>query len=234
MKRIKNLHNPTPKLENYLRKHGNNGTWKRFKRNTAAKEELVNKLIEIQRGLCGYCETKLSNDNYQVEHFIPQSDPKRGQNLSLNCTNLIACCSGGLQPNTKQLSCGQAKADKICTIDPREVPALPSLMRVLPNGEIEPNKANCECMGIDSSKVSEGIEILKLNVKRLQDERRRHWNSLNGDGNKQLSLEMIEKFARTQLLPNDDGNLNRFFTTSRSYFSSVGENILKEDPNVWI
>ena len=40
--------------------------------------------------------------------------------------------------------------------------------------------------------------------------------------------------AQSELLPDEDGNLHRFFTTSRSYFAPYGERILQQDTGKWV
>ena len=40
--------------------------------------------------------------------------------------------------------------------------------------------------------------------------------------------------ARTELSPGEDARLPRFFTTSRSYFAPLGEEILAQAPQAWI
>ena len=50
----------------------------------------------------------------------------------------------------------------------------------------------------------------------------------------QKAARVMKKAARMELLPGEDGRLPRFFTTSRSYFYPVAEEILAEAPQDWI
>ena len=70
-------------------------------------------------------------------------------------TNLMACCLGGtsilgrldqcLPPGGDNTSCGQAKGGAVDTrfVDPRTLPALPTLVRVRYSGEIEADPGAC-------------------------------------------------------------------------------------------
>ena len=185
----------------------------------------------------------------QVEHVVPRS---HDSSRSLDVTNMIACCKGGTEgvygdagsrdetryrePVRHHQSCGQKKGDRSDDdfTDPRTLPALPSLTRVLVNGTMEADAAACESVGQSSAHVQRTIEILELNVRRLRDAREEHWRALNDAWKDHLDdLEVMEEAARTELLPNN-GCLPRFFTTNRSYFGSASERILAEHPRAWV
>jgi len=91
-----------------------------------AYQELIDALVHIQRGLCGYCEIDLISSDRQVEHVIPRSKQNAGLEHALDYGNMIACCTGGtsrnlfgpeayddedrfLLPPSYNMSCGQAK-----------------------------------------------------------------------------------------------------------------------------
>ena len=256
MKRIQKLKHPTPGLVAYLIWAENGVSWQEFYDHNASAsyQELVKTLMDLQHGLCGYCEIDLRNVDRQIEHVIPRSDPNRGAAHALAAANLIVCCRGGelrslfgpagrndeerfFPPLSNNRSCGQAKEDNADPefVDPRTLPALPSLTRVLPNGKIEADTDACNIHNIATTRVEKTIDILGLNVRRLRLAREKRWNALNevwaihfGDST------VIERAARGELLQNNDGNLPKFFTTSRSYFSSVGESVLAECPEDWI
>ena len=46
--------------------------------------------------------------------------------------------------------------------------------------------------------------------------------------------DVMEFAARSELLPDQNGELPRFFTTSRSYFGLYGERCLKQDTRLWV
>ena len=259
MKRIRGLSSPTPGLAAYLAQGGDSVDWRRFRQDDQdAYRELRDKLAKVQHGVCGYCEISLRSKaglaDLQVEHIIPQSDPERGAAQALNPSNLLASCLGGSAYNlfgpeaqydparyrqnvSNNVSYGQAKGSSNDPdfIDPRSVPALPSLLRVLSNGVIVGDEAACDTAGVAASRIQKTIAILGLNVERLRMEREKQLHRLHelydnfGD-----NLGIIEAAARGELLPDDAGNLPGFFTTTRSYFGPLAELILAEPPQAWI
>ena len=258
MKRIQKLSAPTPGLDTYLICEGSRASWQGFRDHKAGASyaELLEVLRDLQHGLCGYCEINLEPPDFdrQIEHVIPQNDPDCGAVHALDVTNLIICCCGGelgglygpsaqvdderfLAPLVCNRSCGQVKGDSTVTafVDPRMLPALPSLTRVLPNGKIEVNTDACIAVGIAAAKIKKTIEILGLNVERLRLAREKRWNALNEAWESHFEDHAVMvAAARDELLPNGDGGLPKFFTTNRSYFSPISEEILAECPQEWI
>ena len=251
MKRIRRLCESTRGLGSYLDQVGGDAEWDDFRSHDAGNShrELLNELNDLQHGLCGYCEVDLTELDRQVEHVVPRS---HDSSRSLDVTNMIACCKGGTagvygdarshdatryrEPVRHHQSCGQKKGDGVDDdfIDPRTLPALPSLTRVLVNGTMEAEAAACESIGESSDQVQRTIEILGLNVRRLRDARERRWRALNDAWKDHLDdLDVMEGAARTELLPKY-GCLPRFFTTNRSYFGSASERILAERPRSWV
>lgn len=257
MKRIRALDRPTPGLVNYLECESNHGSWEGFRSHQRgdAYGELVEALCSIQHGLCGYCEIDIIESDRQIEHVIPRSDPAQGRNRALDPTNMMVCCQGGTRrseqdperrtnPVRDHRSCGEAKGNRVDPefLDPRELPALPTLMRVGYDGRIRADAEACQDASFDVNKVNKTIEILRLNVKRLQAARKKHWRYLSENYQElfddpqiiQNIPQIIQEAARMELLPGKDNRLPRFFTTSRSYFGPVAEKILKEAPQEWI
>ena len=194
MKRIRKLSHPTPGLDTYLAEKGNNTKdWEEFRSHKAGASyrELAETLMDIQHGLCGYCETDIDKRDRQVEHVVPQSDPQQGAARALDHANMIACCKGGTfhtddderwrEPVRHNRSCGEAKGNSTDAgfIDPRTLPALPSLTRVHPNGNIEADTDACKKHGIAAVRVKRTIKILRLNVERLRLAREKRWNALS-------------------------------------------------------
>ena len=250
MKKIRSLEGPTSGLEAYLDDDViKTKDWVEFRSHESGDSylQLVEALVEIQHGICGYCEIDIKNTDRQVEHVIPQSHPKHGAIHALDYRNLIACCKGGtlyisdearrLDPVKLNRSCGEAKENKVSTkfIDPRKLPPSPSVTKVIFNGRIQPNEAACVRTGITVDLVEKTIELLGLNCERLRRARENHWNALiDSWGSKIDNPEIIEAAARAELLPDKNNRLPRFFTTSRSYFDAHGEKVLSEDPGDWI
>lgn len=250
------LNEPPQGLARYLHAEYDNRSWEGFRdyKTGDAYRELVDSLVDVQHGLCGYCEIDLSCLDRQVEHVVPRSDRNRGPARALDHTNMIACCTGGtsrnlfgpdayddedrfFSPPSRNISCGQAKGNDSHAgfLDPRVLPGFPSLMRVRFGGRIEPDEMACKGSGFTAEDVSKTIEILGLNVERLRLAREKHWNALNDSWNQHLEdFAVMEAAARSELLPNEHGQLTRFFSTNRAYFESYGEGVLAEQPQPWI
>lgn len=254
MKCIRALTARTPGLAEYLEIEGGAASWQRFQSHNAgaAKQELVDTLVDLQHGLCGYCEIDLTRLDRQVEHFVPRSDPAEGSLRALDVGNLIACCKGGtervfapdvrweedryLKPLKHNRSCGQAKDDgeSAQLLDPRALPALPSLTKVSDDGRIEPDVRACASVRVDITRVADTIVALNLNAERLRLAREKRWRALNEVwGEFHGDQDVMDAAARGELSL-QDGRLPRFFTTSRCFFGLAAERVLAEKPQVWI
>ena len=240
------LNRPPQDLADYLACNENTANWEEFRSHRAgrSRKELVEALVACQRGLCGYCERKIFEGDRQVEHVIPRSDPQNGALLALDVRNMIACCRGGdsssedreryLEPPRENLSCGQAKGDNSNFLDPRCLPESPSLMRVDDSGRIEADQNACREAGIPADRVDKTIKILGLNVERLRRARENIWSSLNENWKDHFDdPEVMAQAAKKELLP-QNGDLSKFFTTSRSYFFPISEEILAQTLGDWV
>ena len=67
------------------------GCDKKFPGAQKARWALRKYLVEEQRGLCCYCEMRIENGDYHVEHFLPK-DKSLFPHLQLEYFNLHACC----------------------------------------------------------------------------------------------------------------------------------------------
>ena len=255
MKRIRRLREPTPGLASYLELEMEDPNWEGFRDHNsgASYRELIEALVALQHGLCGYCEIDLIELDRQIEHVVPQSDPVHGSSGALDPTNMIASCKGGtsnlfgpessadkerfLAPPKRNTSCGQAKSNRSESefVDPRKLPALPSVTKVRLDGRIEPDADACADVDISVDMVRKTIEILGLNVKRLCVAREHRWTVLNESWAMYFDdSEVLKEAAREELLPRQNNRLPKFFTTSRSYFEVFGESVLAERPQDWI
>ena len=160
MKPIRELTEATPGLADYLELVGSSGDWVEFHshHSGSAYRELREALTDNQHGLCAYCEIEISASLRQVEHVHPQSDAVVGRARKLDITNMLACCLGGtyrpaasptrtdesryLEPVAANTSCGQAKRDRVeaSFVDPRTLPPTPTLLKVLEDGNIQPDE----------------------------------------------------------------------------------------------
>ena len=246
MKRIRDLTYPTLGLVAYLELEECGADWAGFRNHDsgAAYRELIEALLGIQHGLCGYCEIDLGELDRQVEYVVPRNSPE-GAKRELEPANLIACCKGGtrkheinverkLDPIRRNRSCGEAKGDTLDPnfVDPRTLPAFPPVVRVRRDGKIVADEAACAETGFSFERTYKTIEMLGLNVERLRTARQRHWNALNDALKECGTYEEIHDRARTTLLP--QGNkLTKFFSTNRSFFP-MSEEILMEHAEEWV
>ena len=249
MKRIRALDGPTLGLVDYLDCEGERADWDGFRSHQAgaAYRKILDTLQCIQHGLCGYCEIDVTEQDRQVEHVMPRSDRERGMARALDPENMMACCKGGTlrtdddarwrTPVKRNRSCGEAKQDLVDPgfVDPRTLPARPSLMRVRFDGEIAADEAACANAAIDAGRVNMTVDVLGLNVERLRLAREKRWRALSDSWREHFDdPRVMLEAARMELSLGDDARLPRFFTTSRSYFAPLGEEILAEAPQAWI
>lgn len=247
MKRIRRFSGPVPDLALYRRQAGSRASWRNYRRRRAGKRryaQLIDGLAALQHGLCGYCEIELLREDRQVEHVNPVS---LQPSLQLSAGNMIASCRGGASNHPavredpqrfhlNQRSCGQAKGGVSPSLirDPRILPAFPSLTRVLMDGRIEADAPSCREMRIPRSVVEKTIDVLNLNVGRLQQARSDYRQLLVRQMDQYPSLPARKAWAGRVLLPGPNGALPKFFTTSRSFFGPLGEQVLQRHPQRWI
>ena len=255
MKKIRELTTSTSGLAEYLNSVEAKANWEEFRSHNSgtSQRELRDALTQNQHGLCAYCEINLTETDRQIEHVIPRSDPQHGTAGELNVANMIACCKGGTSsifapserssdedryrdPVKDNRSCGQAKGNQNDEnfIDPRLLPARPSLMKILSDGSITVNEEACESEGIPAARVRRTIEILNLNAERLQLARTKYWNDLVERSGQFDDPDKMNAWIRFLLTPNENGRLVPFFTTPRSYFDPLSESILAQQPQTWI
>jgi len=250
LKRIRSLPDCPSGLDAYLSKDiGDVKNWDEFRSHDAGNSylEVIDSLVSLQHGLCGYCEVDLEKIERQVEHVVPRSAPQQSVMHELDYTNMIACCKGGtrktddrlrrLDPVKRNLSCGQAKRDKDSKdfIDPRDLPSLPTLVRVNFEGLIEADVDSCKDCKVDQRKVQKTIEILGLNVERLRLKRENLWNALTDNWKSDFqNPKSMEEGAKVELLPNTCNELLNFFTTRRSFFGTYAESVLSKPPQNWV
>ena len=256
MKVIRRLEKPTPGLVTYLDCVGDDTDWEEFRSHGsgASYRELRAALTDNQRGLCAYCEMTIRGRRHQIEHVIPRNALEHGHARALDIANMLACCMGGTapyfgleedgeaeedryrEPVRDNMSCGQAKGDREEEgfIDPRTLPVAPSLAKVMENGRIEVDEEACRSAGFTPERMALTIEMLNLNAERLRFAREKRWNDLVEVSEGIDEPAKMDAWVRSVLMPDEDGRLARFFTTTRCYFHPLGERILAEDPHAWI
>ena len=242
MKRVRALTSPPLGLSSYLQDETapDYAAFRSYD-GGAAYRQLVAQLVALQHSLCAYCEVNVTETDRQIEHIRPRS---RYPDASLDVANLVACCRGGtvnvtdedryFRPQRRNISCRQAKGNGNIPIDPRTLPALPSLLAVRYDGRIEADTQACQSAQT-AADVEETIKVLGLNVERLRRARERRWRHLMDIWHLLLGDALVmSEAARRELLPSPDGRLREFFTTRRSFFGKYGEEILAVTPRDWL
>ena len=252
MKRLLALTEPPSGLSSFRADTTQEQTWQAFSdfKRGAPKRELAAALTVRQRGLCCYCEIALRPDETQIEHVVPRSASKVGFALTLETSNLLACCKGGtdrnfaedtlqsdparyLPPVPENLSCGQVKGDQQGTIvsDPRNLPAVPSPFVVRQHGGIEADPDACISSGISTDDAKETIRLLGLDSQRLRNQRTKIWAEL---AKFPTEASILVAAAEQTLRPQATGALMPWFTTRRSFFGPLAEKLLARPPQNWI
>ncbi len=217
-------------------------TWNDFKADPRRREPVKTRLRQDQRGLCAYCENTLIPQDESVEHFVAKSvDHSR----ELDWSNLLLCCSGGEKPLPEDVAdaavrfddsgtktCGHAKlANPAAILDPLQLPVTPSLFRFgSENGEIHPDAACCQSVGVAAAVADNTITVLNLRANRLN--RARH--ALLGELLAQLAADEAthpfspdrERELAAEQIP-ATGNLPSFFTTIRWFLGQGAETHLQ-------
>jgi hypothetical protein len=125
-------------------------------------------------------------------------------------------------------------------IDPRFVPAYPSLFAVNEDGVLSADVVSCVAHGVDVRAVEKHIQGVRLNVGRLRNQRAAVRSSLAETFQIFSQLpqpafqQQVLAFAEGQLLPDESNRLSRFLTTTRSFFGPMAEQILERPPHAWI
>ena len=120
-------------------------------------------LIEEQHHICCYCGRRIASSDSHIEHLQPRSDT--GEDLKLSYANMLASCMRQ-QEKKVPLHCGAAKGDWF------------------DKNMVHPLKRNCEsrlrytadggvsAFNNDDEAASNTVDQLKLNIPKLQRERK--------------------------------------------------------------
>jgi uncharacterized protein (TIGR02646 family) len=262
MKRIGGLDAPTAGLARFLADDSLDKTWNAFGNfeTGAARQEFTGALTKIQHGLRAYREIDLRPGDTRVDHFVPQNDPESGAARACDHTNLLAVCWGGsdaaifgpatrspdptryLPPVAKNLSCDAAKGNSppVDILDPRLAPELPSITVIMSTGELIADQSACLSQGASEDVVKTHIRRLGLDIGRLRINREAVWGAprasvdeLAGANDPDFATNLA-RFAARRLLPDENGRMNKYFTTARSFFGPIAEQILDISPRGWI
>lgn len=119
---------PSAKVEEQLRLVRNTTDWKHTDKTDTKKIRIAFDLLDKnvirdqlwheQKGICGYCMRRISNDMHTtIEHLVPiETDGES----ALDYKNMMACCDGGREENGEVhvLCCDASKGNKVITVSP--------------------------------------------------------------------------------------------------------------------
>ena len=127
---------------------------------SSVKQDIRQSLLEEQGGLCCYCESRVTEQDSQIEHLHPRSRPPAC--LQLEYSNLLASCQKEQQPREPR-HCGSLKGgwyDATVMVSPLD-PTCEQRFKFTAAGEIHPRQTS------DNSSA-ETIRQLGLNIPKLQ------------------------------------------------------------------
>jgi uncharacterized protein (TIGR02646 family) len=151
------------------------------------KKKLNEFLREEQRGICCYCQQKIShyqgdnNEGSHNEHLLPQNGKNAKPDIQTQYTNIFACCNYSKGVKKSQQHCGEAKHDEIIYdfikwIDCSSHFKYNTLGEIIPHGsyltmaEFEKNIAKLTSKQQEALKA---IQVLNLNQDSLKIERKK-------------------------------------------------------------
>ncbi|MBF0311375.1 MAG: TIGR02646 family protein [Magnetococcales bacterium] len=197
--------------------------------------ELRQTLFKGQGGLCAYCEIPIGDNNQQIAHFHPKSDPTTDRNWALHWANLWLACKGGTQassekerylpPLPENRSCDEHKEDRIVddtVFSPGGIPLYPRLFTF----EVDLAKEMVMMVpeaALDNpqwqQKAQATIDTFNLNCPRLCKARYGCWEGI---------VELMDNGANVAaVLGQDNGCWPRFFTLIRWQFGQAAETYLQ-------
>jgi len=176
-------------------------TWGNFRK--PEKLEVLDSLLHEQGFICCYCGQEIDRKHSHIEHFQPRT---HYPSLSLDYSNLLACCPGyGRDDRDKapQEFCGHYKKDKELPISPLDKDCS-TYFRYSASGEI--------FSSLESSKqlpAKETIAILGLNHPTLQSAREEAIDGILQDIDS-FSNEDLVKLMTSYDRPDGTGKLQEF------------------------
>ena len=156
-----------------------------------AAHECRNQAIHDQKGLCAYCEQKISSDDplhRRIEHFHPKSDKTGEHNWSLDWINMLATCDGGsssskqervLHPLPGSLSCDAYKDRMVQTgrlpvdcegylLNPLTIPAFPNLFKLdKGSGNLISDESKCAVVEVEGNAFGTTQELVRNTIEML-------------------------------------------------------------------
>ena len=131
--------------------------------NYTDKDILRQSLVDEQRGLCCYCQSRIRSDSsgMKIEHWQCQD---RYPDRQLDYRNLLGACLGGYGSSEREQHCDTRKGNSdlcFCPADP--IHPIEHRIKFLGNGEI----------ASDNEAINAALnDILNLNLKKLVNNRK--------------------------------------------------------------
>lgn len=137
------------------------------------KEKIKESLCSEQFGLCAYCMCRITQETMKIEHFIPRADKIVGEIKSLDYSNMLGVCDGGVKFNKirnlvgkENLSCDAYKGNNSLSLNPSIKNDFDKMkIRYSSDGKIHSDSLNLHFQ-------NEINAVLNLNVPRLIDMRK--------------------------------------------------------------
>jgi len=187
-----------------------NPKWNRVP--SSIKDNIRASLKEEQGYICCYCERKINESDYHIEHFKPK-DRNRFPELQLSFDNLICSCQLELEKGEPR-HCGNSKGswfDDELLISPLDSNCEAQFIYT-GDGHIKPSDNN-------SSSAVTTIEKLNLDIDKLVDLRRK---AIEPFIDENLNDDDLRNFVNGYLAEKEDnsGKYNEFFTTIKYLFEN--------------
>lgn len=139
------------------------------------REDVRLALLREQGGLCAYCMARITEDNIQIEHWVPQKGEyyaglytqEECSRLAIDYQNMLGVCPGGGGRAYKFTTCDEHRKNLQIKIDPRRQWMVNSL-QYKRDGTITSTYKD----------LAHDISVtLNLNEAMLADNRKRAWNA---------------------------------------------------------
>jgi uncharacterized protein (TIGR02646 family) len=204
---------------------GTDRTWSDFATAQATYPPVKEALLQEQNGLCCYCESAISNQDSHIEHYEPRD---RNPGRIFDYTNMACSCNGGAD---KDRHCGHKKGrgyDNALFINP-SVEASGHLFSYDAEGGIGPAY---EAPANQAERVEYMIRKLNLGCPKLTGMRKAHGRGvveiINGFIDAQ-AVDQLQEMASFHLIPDENNQLQPFFSLSLQLFGDTGREVLGEE-----
>lgn len=177
------------------------------------KEKIKKSLCSEQFGLCAYCMGRITLETMKIEHFIPRADKIVGEIKSLDYSNMLGVCDGGVGFNKahnlvgkENLSCDAYKRNNLLSLNPSIGDDFDKMkIRYSSDGKIHSDSLNLNFQ-------NEINNVLNLNVPRLINMRKAVKREVIEFLKRKGKLTQEQKFEKIRSIKTPkDGLLQPFF-----------------------